>query len=134
MNATRFLTFVLMFGLVVLCGCGGAQRSRVHGTVKYKGTPVKAGMITFTLEGAQSPAGGAPIVDGAYEIAAKPGLPPGKYKVSISASDSKAAKEEMPGVSTESKELIPAKYNAKTELVREVEAGKTAEFDFDLKQ
>ena len=116
-------------------GCSDG-RPGVSGTVKYKGAPLAHGTISFIPEGTSSPAGGATIVNGAYEVhAAAGGLPPGKYKVSISMPDTKAAQAEAaPGMSgPPPKELLPAKYNANTELTAEVKAGVKNAIDYDLK-
>jgi len=64
-------------------------------------------------------------------------LPPGKYRVAISYPDPKAPQpkaDETPGVVTQAKELLPEKYNAKTELTAEIKAQGTNEVNFlDLK-
>lgn len=127
-----------LVALVLLSACGdtGPKRYRVSGTVTYKSQPLKAGLINFLPEGGEATAGGSSISDGKYEIAAARGLIAGKYKVSISApSGGGAVKEgEMPGVSgKETRETLPARYNASTELTAEVTAGGKNEFNFDLK-
>jgi len=131
---------VVAFSVALLTGCGDSapKRYKVSGTVKYKGTPIPLGMITFLTEDAGASAGGAEIKDGMYEIPAVSGLAAGKYKVSVSFPDQKGAapapKEgEAPGASREVKELLPAKYNRETELRAEVKAGEPNEFSFDLK-
>lgn len=130
----RFLAVVAVLPLVG-CGDSGPKRYRVAGTVRYKAQPLKSGLITFIPDGAQSPAGGAPIVDGQYEIAATRGLLAGKYKVSISAPTGGAAVKEgeAPGVSgKETRETLPARYNTRTELIAEIKAGAANEFPFAL--
>ncbi|MGL4553367.1 MAG: hypothetical protein ACRC33_19545, partial [Gemmataceae bacterium] len=95
-------TSSLLLAIVFASGCAGDGRSGVKGTVKYKGQPLKAGMISFIPEGGMSPVGGSPIADGAYEVVTVAGIPAGKYKVSITAPDPSgpAAKvEPVPGES-----------------------------------
>jgi hypothetical protein len=131
----------------LLTGCSsGPKRYKVTGNVKYKGTPITAGTITF-LDEKGGVAGGAPIKDGAFEIEQKAGLLPGKYKVSISYPDPKRAPRapepgELPGegdpaggadMSREVKDLLPAKYNRQTELTAEVKEDGSNDFPFDLK-
>lgn len=132
----RFVSACLMILAAIGTGCGGDGRSKVSGSIKYQGQPLKAGVISFIEEGAMAAAGGSAITDGKYEIPGEAGLKPGKYSVSISAPDNKskaAAAEAMPGMSgPPPKETLPAKYNAKTELKAEIKAGGKNVFDFDL--
>ena len=134
-----FIAILFVSSAAVFAGCKSeAKRYGVSGTVKYKGTPIRLGTISFIPEGGTAPAGGAAIKDGAYEIAAAQGLPPGKYLVSVSYPDPKGAapaptEDEAPGASREVKELLPDKYNGATELRAEVKAGEPNEFPFDLK-
>ena len=134
LNLRALVGAPLLLAIALASGCGGGGPYGVSGSVKYKGQPVKAGLIAFIPEGAASPAGGAPITGGEYSVPAAAGLPAGKYRVSISVPDTKAAKaEEMPGMSgPPPKETLPVKYNASTELTAEVKPGKNV-FDFDLK-
>lgn len=130
----RIFSFLLLACVAAVTGCGGDGRSKVTGTVQYKGQPIKAGVISFIEEGAVASAGGSAITDGKYELPGESGLKPGKYSVSINVPDSKAKMEAMPGISgPEPKETLPAKYNAKTELKAEIKAGGKNVFDFDLK-
>lgn len=119
---------------VILAGCGNANGPfPVSGKVDYQGQPVKAGVITFIPEGAMASAGGAAITDGVYSIPAESGLPEGDYKVAISMREGAAfAETEAPGMSVESKETLPAKYNADTTLRAKVQRGTPNKFDFNL--
>lgn len=125
------LPVVLAFG----CGPSGPVRYGVEGSVSYKAQPLKVGQISFLPEGATASAGGAPINDGKFSVPAQRGLFPGKYKVSISSTSSGDVKTpEMPGVSDkQTKETLPARYNAKTELTAEIPAGGKHDLNFDLK-
>jgi hypothetical protein len=133
MSWLRGVAFLLVAAFLSGCGDSGPKRNRVFGTVSYQGQPLKAGQILFILKGDQAPSGGAPIHDGKYELPASRGLFAGAYKVSISAPDGKAVPEgEMPGITTTPKETLPARYNAQTELEREVKDGEKNEFNFEL--
>jgi hypothetical protein len=104
----------------------------VSGTVKYKGEPVKAGMISFRAENGAS--GGAEIVDGKYEVPA--GLQEGKYQVAITYPDPKVPAprpDEPPGPAVEAREMLPAKYNEQTELTADIKPQRSNDISFNLK-
>ena len=66
---------------LLAAGCGGDGTSRISGTVKFAGQPVKAGKIYFIPDGAKGnsgPTGFAEIVDGAYDTSAAGGRGAGK--------------------------------------------------------
>jgi hypothetical protein len=136
MSLVRLAAFLLFSTAVtVALGCKAeAKRYGVSGTVKYKGEFIKSGTISFRSDsGATS---GAQITDGKYEIPAKGGLPPGKYRVAITYPDPKAPKPkegEPPGAVVEARDLLPAKYNDQTELHAEIKAEPTNDVSFDLK-
>ncbi|MFO0950081.1 MAG: hypothetical protein U0835_02805 [Isosphaeraceae bacterium] len=131
---------------VALPGCGsgdGIDRQAISGAVKFEGKPLDKGRIQFfpaTPSEVAVPSG-AEIVGGSYSIPKSDGLPPGTYKVMISAegappSKGKAKAEEvgdMPGLGPlNAEELIPTKYNSQSTLTAKVEAGGANKFDFDL--
>jgi len=130
--------------VVFLAGCGSADRVGVSGKVTLNGQPLTNATIQFFPQGAMSPAGGTVVTDGKYELPAKPGLPPGKYKVSISSPvggetatgsfvANPGAKGKTVAPQTTVKDLVPAKYNTNTELQVEVTAKGPNTFDFDLR-
>ncbi len=131
-----------LFALALVAGCGPSEPKRygVTGLVKYKGTSIAAGTVTFTPEDpALKSAGGAAIKDGRFEVPQAAGLLAGKYKVSINYPDPKrtppAPKEgEAPGEGgREVADLLPVKYNRETELRAEVKADGSNDLLFDLK-
>jgi hypothetical protein len=79
----RRLSLLLVAALVLApAGCGGA-RSRVHGTVRYKGQPLTNATIIFLAPDNQA----YPVrlgKDGAYEVAS---LPRGRIQVAIQADE-----------------------------------------------
>ncbi|MBN9122885.1 MAG: hypothetical protein J0I06_27730 [Planctomycetes bacterium] len=126
--------FLLVVGFVVGCGKGEPKRYPVSGTVKYKGEPIKYGNISFRADNGAS--GGADIRDGKYEIPAVAGLPEGSYRVAVTYPDPKVPAprpDEPPGPSTPVRELLPAKYNDKTELTAQIKAEGANDVSFDLK-
>jgi hypothetical protein len=125
----------------LVAGCGGAAdtlpRQPVSGTVKFKGEPLKSGMIQFQPDSPSvTTAGGSGVIDGKYAVPRSEGLVPGKYKVMISSTSGslEPAKPSMPGdPPPPAREPIPAKYNSSTELTAEVKQEGPNTFDFDLK-
>lgn len=132
---------ILSLGVVVIiaCGCGkkGPENYRVFGTVNFKGSPLSEGVIMFApADGQPGTNASIPIKNGKYESPPGGGLAPGKYKVMISAAAGGSAPknpDEPPGVSDLQKELIPEKYNVKSDIVREVQPNNNNQFDFDIR-
>ena len=113
----------------LLCGCpGGAgtlPTAEVSGTVTWKGQPVSRGQIQF--QPAEGPSAQGPIVDGAYRLQ---GVPVGDCKVSVEAYEDGPEVTIGPGKTQKSTvQLIPEKYNTKTELEAAVFSGPNS-FDF----
>ncbi len=146
----RWLLLASLVAQVGLAGCGsgdGLSRYPISGLVKFDGKPLDKGMIQFfpTATATAGPAivAGATIAGGQYAIPTAEGLVPGPYKVMISSEggDEKAAPGEsseegaMPGLGPlHAPELIPAEYNAKSELTATVKEEGPNEFNFDLEK
>jgi hypothetical protein len=121
-------------GLFLLSACGGDSEGRrsISGTVTYKGKKVEAGSIEFHPRGKEATLSGARIENGFYVIPAKQGLEPGTYQVKIFATEAPAAADEPGGLpGAEHKDLIPAKYNKDSTLIRDIKADTTT-LDFSL--
>lgn len=116
--------------LTILSGCGGTATYEVSGEVLLDGEPVSEGQILFSdVEGIAGTAF-SPIVDGHYAVETAAG----KKQVRITAlRETGRMKEEGMGmIVPETVELIPPRYNTRTELSIEVtEAGRN-EFGFEL--
>ena len=130
---------------LVAFGCGDKKvepvaRVKVSGAVKVDGKPVLTGTITFDPQNGQPP-GDASILDGKYE-----GLAPvGKCKVSINAVEKMTMKEwqkrngqpvmDGPGYDeVQELNLLPPRYNSKSDIIREVTEPGPHTFDFvDMK-
>ena len=125
---------------LLAAGCSEANplgRRAVHGSVSFQGQPVDYGGIQFMPDDLQrGVSSGAMIESGKYQIKTPHGLPPGSYKVMISAPDrvEKTTVEGPPGEEvTVARERIPKKYNVKSELKLEVpKARGSHEANFNL--
>jgi hypothetical protein len=127
--------------IVVSAGCGsgdGLNRKAVSGKVTVDGAPVPNGSVSFQPLNSGGVGSGAPIADGAYSIDAEHGLPPGKYRVSITGDDGtmfNVSEGKMPGDEEmpEIKQLVPADWNKGGEHDIEVKEDGPFEFNFDIK-
>ncbi len=127
---------------LALAGCGDQTapvdllpRRAIAGTVTLDGTPLPAGKIQF------NPAEPAPnlvavvgeIKDGKFAIPRAQGAVPGKYKVVISGiPTAQIAPDAEPGEAPKKQaDPVPARYNTKTELTKQVADGENS-FEFAL--
>ena len=134
-----------LLGLLCACavvagpaGCtgGGAKRYAASGEVKWRGQPLDHGGITFLPEDPSLGAsGGAMIKDGRYNVPARDGLLPGRYRVMINSADPSKAPDPdaLPGPSGPlPKDRVKPKYNAQTVLTADVTAEGPNVFNFDV--
>jgi len=135
----RHLTF-LATAVLTITGCGGPSDGLAHqavsGEVTLDGQPLESGSIVFVpIESEGTPTGGE-IIDGSYAIPAKDGPTPATHAVSIYAKKPTGRKLPDPNnadeVIEEKYEIIPPKYNVKTDLKAEVKEGGENRFDFKL--
>lgn len=127
---------VIAMGLIAIAGCEHAPpRMAVSGSVTFKGTPLKDGLITFIPLTAPLQEG-VPIVDGKFTIPRDKGLAPGIYRVSISSIESRdrpdPKKPPTPSGGAASKEVIPPEFNEKSKEEIEVTAAGPNRFDFKI--
>jgi hypothetical protein len=112
-------------------GCGGPPRAKVRGTVTLDGKPIKNGSIEFFPISGQGQTAGVAIKDGAYSVDASVG----EMKVSIRATEvigqHKAYDTPDSPMIDDVRSIIPARYNAQSELKRTLVAGDN-EVNFDL--
>src|SRR5262245_28750207 len=117
---------------VACAGCSGPNISTVTGEVTLDGQPLKEGIIRFVPVNGDTPTADAPIVNGRF----KAPVPPGQKRVEISAP--KPGKKRKAYDTPDSPEvedvgeLIPERYNAKSELPLTVQQG-AQEKRFELK-
>src|SRR5262249_19779957 len=114
-------------------GCAGADKATVTGEVIFDGKPLKEGVIRFVPVNGQSPTASGNIVDGRFSVT----VPVGEQRVQISAPKVVGKHKvydtpESPYVD-EVAELLPACYNARSELTLTVEVG-AQEKRFDLQK
>jgi hypothetical protein len=141
----RYSSFPLLLAAASLAalGCSEAMddlpRGAVAGTVTLDGKPLAEGTISFTpSEPSGATPGGGAIKDGAFSVPRAEGLVPGNYTVAIYASDRNAeqTKPSSPGgrrdKNSPTKDLIPPKYNASTELKAEIPKGGKTDLNFPL--
>ena len=120
--------------LVALVGCSDTSltkdtlpRQAVSGTVTLDGQPLARGKIQFDpVKGEQAPAAFSvgEIKDGKYAIDRAMGPVPGQYKVSISSRPSITidAGQEPGERPKQEAEKVPAQYNSKSTITKEVTA------------
>lgn len=126
MSSRHSIAVAILFGgTVFLAGCAGSVKTAdVSGTVSYNGTPVPEGSISFVAADGTGPTVGGAIKDGKYSATK---VPLGQNKVSISGLKVVGKKKayDTPGSpeNTITAELLPAKYNTKTELTLDVTVG-----------
>jgi len=119
--------------LPLLSGCGGGiDRVKMSGDVTYAGQPVKVGQIRFTpLPGVEMPLTIALIKDGRYNTSSNGGLPVGSFQVVIFSYHPDDPEPSGPGARPR-RQLLPAKYNTRSELKITVEKGGEQVHDFNL--
>ncbi len=115
-----------------LVGCSSGAAASVSGKVTLDGAPLDDATITFVpATGGQQQAAWTTVTSGQYTIAAKDGLGTGQFRVEIRALRAGSEKTIDPTLIS-AKEIVPAKYNSKSELKVEIKPGKNTA-DFDLK-
>ncbi len=124
----RFVFFSLLLLCLGLSSCSsggsGVQREKVIGKVTLNNEALEGAIIIFESVGSGISSFGVTDTEGRYVIKSRqdePGAPIGKYVVKISKQD-----EELAG-----QELIPVKYNAKSELTADIKASDN-QINFDL--
>jgi hypothetical protein len=130
---------------VSLAGCGGPQSDKelvqVSGTVTYAGEPLPDAIVAFdSAEHADaSPSTGVTDDEGHYSLklsADEVGVPPGRYKVAITAWDAPLEMPKPGAPVVPPRPLIPEKYfDPETSgLTATVESGAPQTIDFDLEK
>lgn len=129
---------VLLLAFTALgTGCSkppGPETGYVSGTVTLDGTPVADAIVNFDPTNGR-PSKGFTDENGYYELiytASRDGAVLGQHQVRItSARGASGGEGDAPKVAAR-KEIIPAKYNTRSELTALVESGNNT-IDFDLK-
>jgi hypothetical protein len=121
----RFVTCCLTAALVTAGGCGpdGPEVAPVTGTITMDGMPLDDALVEFSPQAAGRPSYGRTDLEGRYELRYtqdRLGAMPGEHIVRI-----KTYRRANPDDGVYGRpELVPAKYNTKSELKRTVESKK----------
>jgi hypothetical protein len=126
--------------LVLVSGCGPrSNRLAVSGDVTLDGAPLDDGSIRLSTSGTgKLYASGAMIKGGQFHIPQESGLPPGTYRVEISAPDTKVPPVSQkvtagqPALPPTAPERIPAEYNSASKHTVEVTTGGDNNFKFEI--
>ena len=128
--------------LVLSSGCSGPADDTIPiwGKITLNGTPLATGDIEFGSKQAGGLRRGAMITKGAYRTAPMQGLIPGEYVVrifSVAGGAYGPNANSMPGDDdalgpAASRDLIPAKYNMRSNVLVKVTAEGPNEFNFDI--
>ncbi|WDI42581.1 carboxypeptidase regulatory-like domain-containing protein [Bremerella sp. P1] len=131
----RLMVMLLGAALMTTVGCGGGEYDNlgeVSGKITLDGEPLKHAVITFQPQGGR-PAYGKTGEDGKYRMmytGSQAGATVGMNTVTITNGGEK--RDEETGKIWFQKEQVPPKYNSKTELTYDVQAGSQTH-DFELK-
>lgn len=124
------LRIVLAAAGALAVGCG-RDVGEVGGTVTLGGKPLAGAWVTFQPENGTRPSVARTDDAGRYELVRTEqvkGAAVGRHKVSITSGGESDDEGKKPRVAAE---RVPARYNVKSELVREVKPGRN-EVDFEL--
>ncbi len=127
----------LVLGNMAACGGDGLQRGAVEGRVTLDGVAVEQGVIVFyPTDGTSGPVAGGPIEAGRYAISADRGPVVGRHRVEIRASRNTGRKVPSSPSAPDTLideviEIVPAQYNVRSVLKRDVRRGKNV-LDFEL--
>lgn len=123
---------LLFAALVASLGCAKSNTATVTGNVTVDGEPAKVGAVSFFAVDGRAPTAGAQIADGRYSAQVKPGKCMVQVRVSKVVGKKKIYDTPESPVREIWAEVLPAKYNDKTELSLDVEPGENQQ-DYDLK-
>lgn len=132
----------ILLALITACasGCGsgdGLNRQPISGAVTVDDAPVPNGSVTFEPLFTGGIGGGAVISNGKYSISRADGLPPGKYRISVTGDDGQnftVSEGKMPGdeIMPAKKQLVPPSWNSKSKHEVEVKDSGSNTFDFKI--
>ncbi|MDZ7618886.1 MAG: hypothetical protein U1E05_17920 [Patescibacteria group bacterium] len=123
--------FLLPLSGLPLSGCSAdGERLAVEGLVTLDGRPLELGAIAFVpMEGEAANSSVATVRNGAFQVPASRGLPPGSFRVHIQAFQPTGRTVDDPGFAREELDLI--QFN-ETNLEVTVVAGAANRFEFPL--
>lgn len=122
--------------VVALAGCGERRRMPIEGAVTLDNRPLEKGAIVFRpLAGTPGPTAGATIADGKFAILPSGGPFAGDFVVEITAAGRtgrKAINIRTDRLEDEYTQILPARYNSRSELQVEVKDNALNRFEFAL--
>ena len=137
-RALTRLTASFAIAIAATLGCGGESgtpQRPISGMVKLDGQPLGEGSITF-LPTEKGGAANAVLSAGVYRIRGSEGLEPGRYTVEIIAVKPTGKRVRHPDLPSETIEevrnVIPQRYNTRSQLLVDVALDQENKFDFDL--
>lgn len=127
-------TWVMLFvALAVTTGCESKSvPAGVSGNITLGGAPLDGSINFISNSASQQPAATSNVTGGKYSVPVEGGLTMGSYRVEISSLPSGDAPTAAEGSSAPSRELVPARYNSKSDLTAHLKGGGNTA-DFDLK-
>ena len=134
----RCLNLVSLIVLVCLmAGCGAnesAPKLAIAGSIDLDGIPLPEGTITLTSEQGIS---SLEVKNGRFAVPAKQGLPSGNYHVhivSFKLTGREIPDSDWPGKTVaETRQIIPAKYNERSEVFADLSESNASSLKFELK-
>jgi hypothetical protein len=142
---TSYFAFIVAVATSAGCGGGdGLPRKAISGKVTLDGQPLEDATISFQpAGGGETTSAAAQVSAGSFSVSQADGLVPGKYRVSVSAlkevhrkGTGKKTQDSVTGEivqdvdATVTKESLPARFNAQTELTADVTDVGPNEFTF----
>jgi hypothetical protein len=124
--------YLVLAGALLLAGCDrGPRLAAVGGTITLDGQPLAGAAVEFQPDQGGSPSYGKTDGAGCYDLkfcVGRSGAMIGRHVVRISTFRQEAGSNEIP---VNIPERVPPRYNEKSELVCEVQAGRNR-LDFTL--
>ena len=122
------LVYCLLFAALA-AGCSGDGLNAISGTVTLDGRPIENGTIEFLPADGQGPTAAAVIEGGQYEVR----VAPGAKEVRIVGYRKTGERHVAPGDPSSpmidiQEQIVPAKYNANSELRCEIGTGGRQDF------
>jgi hypothetical protein len=128
----KFVLPLLLIFIATFMGCSGGTGVSISGKVTLDGEPLDDATISFVpISSGQQDAGWATVEDGRFTVPTSSELGTGQFRIEIRALRSAGQANSNDPTLVEAKEIIPIRYNLKSELTREIKIGQN-QVDFDL--
>lgn len=137
--SARIASTVSLSLVAFLVGCGGDEgppREPVSGAVTLDGRPLEKGLITFTPESGGDLIVSGLVVDGEFAIPRSEGPGLGSHRVDVWSKKSTGKtlknRDDPENPVEETVELVPPRYNLRSELKADVVQGGGNRFAYEL--